>query len=628
MEKMIGVINDNLASVIDGIRTHKEEAEEKLNEVNAEIDKKVRDASTYRSQVDNARTSIQTLEEDITTLKKDLEDLKERFGSRNFTEILNAADKEINAKIKEKQASIDSQAEIIKNVTEEANNLKEVLVKLKEKKASIEETLRNARTLYSFYEDRISSIISFSKAHTKDLGDYVRDKDPIKEIDVNQALKPVDGSVFEEIATISTKAPTKEEAEEALDNIIVLDDDDEDEKTKALTTTQQLDDIISVAKDILTKEKEEPKKEEPKAEKKPETVVVQTHKTETVNTKGVPIAFAVPLREPTPLQPEEVSKEIKLPDGPIVLDTSYSALRDQPKPEIKDYKPEDHPVVPINGEEPTSYVNFNDILDKALKDAEKDINPATEQIPFEDAFKDEEPSLNNLNGNLKDELDKITTAEDIRKGFKELNLDAGRFTDSDLEKLILPYNKDNTEKFITVLGKHNIDTQVIYENVDVLIKVTPQNLDKILNILEITGASNTAIEFVYRFFDKININKLEMAIVPGENKELSHVLYDAIPFFTTDNLVERLSLTKQEENMLKDKTTKEEYKRMCMFSDIVFANYVTLRNLGINNLKDCITKHPKRFLWNPDRFNAMLDKYDTDDLIRCINKNSAVLDKL
>ena len=77
MEKMIGVINDNLASVVDGIRTHKEEAEEKLNEVNAEIDKKVRDASTYRSQVDNARSTIQDLEKDITTLKSDLKEVKE-----------------------------------------------------------------------------------------------------------------------------------------------------------------------------------------------------------------------------------------------------------------------------------------------------------------------------------------------------------------------------------------------------------------------------------------------------------------------------------------------------------------------------------------------------------------------
>ena len=74
MEKMIGVINDNLNSVIDGIRTHKEEVEAKLNEINAEIDKKVRDASTYRTQVDDARSSIQSLENEISTLKTDLKE--------------------------------------------------------------------------------------------------------------------------------------------------------------------------------------------------------------------------------------------------------------------------------------------------------------------------------------------------------------------------------------------------------------------------------------------------------------------------------------------------------------------------------------------------------------------------
>ena len=67
---------------------------------------------------------------------------------------------------------------------------------------------------------------------------------------------------------------------------------------------------------------------------------------------------------------------------------------------------------------------------------------------------------------------------------------------------------------------------------------------------------------------------------------------------------------------------------MNMFLDIVMANYKVLRDLQINNLKDCITKHPRRFLMNPDRFSAILDKYDTEDLIRCIQKNSAVLDKL
>ena len=55
---------------------------------------------------------------------------------------------------------------------------------------------------------------------------------------------------------------------------------------------------------------------------------------------------------------------------------------------------------------------------------------------------------------------------------------------------------------------------------------------------------------------------------------------------------------------------------------------MVLRDLEINNLKECIVKHPRRFLMNPDKFRAILDKYDTEDLIRCINKNSAVIDKL
>ena len=67
---------------------------------------------------------------------------------------------------------------------------------------------------------------------------------------------------------------------------------------------------------------------------------------------------------------------------------------------------------------------------------------------------------------------------------------------------------------------------------------------------------------------------------------------------------------------------------MNLFPEIVLANYNTLKGLKINNLNECISKHPHRFILNPDRFNEILDKYDTDDLIRCINKNAAVIDKL
>ena len=630
MEKMIGVINDNLNSVIDGIRTHKEEVEAKLNEINAEIDKKVRDASTYRTQVDDARSSIQSLENEISTLKTDLKELKDKFGSRNFVEIVNVADREINAKIKEKEEEVKRQAEIIKNVTSDANSLKDVLVALKSKKVNIEESLKNARILSSFYEQRLTDIINFSNAHVKDLGLYVKDKDSIvdkdiKDIDVEQALSNVDGSIFEEIDSISNNEPTKEEAEDALDSIIVLDDEDEEEKE--LTRTQKLDDVISAANEILNGDKKEEKEEE----------------IETLDQAPI-YAMAVPFREPEIVEPKDVEPEYKLPDEPLVV----APVVEETKPVVeektlepvvelvtqpKEEEKKESPFTPVQD----NYVNFNDILDKALKDAEQQITPEEEEIPFEEIFKDEplkegnlplkEETLNEFNEGLVEEV-KEFTKDDLRKAFKDLNLDAGRFTEEALDKLLPSFNKDNTDKFVEVLGKHGIDTQVIYENVDVLINVTPPNLDKILNTLELTGATPEAIAYVYKYFDKVNISKLEMAIVPGENKELTHVLYDAIPFFTTDNLIERLGLNKQEEYILKDKTTKEEYKRMCMFSDIVFANYVTLRNLGVNNLKECVSKRPKRFLWNPDRFNAMLDKYDTDDLVRCINKNSAVLDKL
>jgi hypothetical protein len=34
------------------------------------------------------------------------------------------------------------------------------------------------------------------------------------------------------------------------------------------------------------------------------------------------------------------------------------------------------------------------------------------------------------------------------------------------------------------------------------------------------------------------------------------------------------------------------------------------------------------FLLNPDNFKSIFDKYDEADLVRCIEKNSAVVEKL
>ena len=99
MKKMIGVINDNLRSVVNGIKEHRESTENNLSVVKNEIDEKVATASKYKEEVETARKTIINLETEISELENDLKELNEKFGSKNFKEILAAGDKEINTKI-------------------------------------------------------------------------------------------------------------------------------------------------------------------------------------------------------------------------------------------------------------------------------------------------------------------------------------------------------------------------------------------------------------------------------------------------------------------------------------------------------------------------------------------------
>ena len=44
--------------------------------------------------------------------------------------------------------------------------------------------------------------------------------------------------------------------------------------------------------------------------------------------------------------------------------------------------------------------------------------------------------------------------------------------------------------------------------------------------------------------------------------------------------------------------------------------------------KEVFVNHTHMFFINPDRFKAIFEKYDKADLVRCIEKNAAVVEKL
>ena len=565
MEKMIGVINNSLRNIINGIKTHRSEAEKGLTAIKTEMDEKVLIAAQYKNNVDDARNIISSLENEISELERDLTDLNEKFGAKNFKEILAAGNKEINTKIIEKRALITEQNQRIIELTEKAHKLKEELVNLKNKKHTIEEALNKSIILEGYYETRITEIIDYSNEHPNDLESYVEvatgesidtEEFDYEDIDLSNA---VDGSVFEEIEEIQTQEIDDEAINAAIEEIHEEKEEDEvieevivEDVTPGyldLSMTQQLDSIIMAASNILKNEEENKIEVNDHVE-----VIEETTEQELVEDTTEIDGESLFVETPEEKEEEIVTQEIIVPEeNDIPLNVTATEI--------------DQSIF----NQPST--NFYDLL-------------------------------------------------------TECNLDYDRFSEEDLVMLESGFNKENTIEFINVLKKHNIAISKIYDNVSVLLNVTPQNLDKIISLLEMTDATPSDIGYVFRTFSDIAINILEMQVNINAKRQLSEVLFEALPYNGESDLVSKLGLSQSEEAEFRRHASIEEFKMMNLFPEIVITNYETLKALKINNLTECITKHPHRFIFNPDNFAAILDKYDTDDLIRCINKNAAVIDKL
>lgn len=551
MKKMIGVINDNLRSVVNGIKEHRESTENNLSVVKNEIDEKVVAASKYKDDVETARQTIISLETEISELESDLKELNEKFGSKNFKEILAAGDKEINTKIIEKRASISEQNSIIGDITKKAHQLKKELTKLKDKKVVIEEDLSKTLVLEGYYEKRINAIIDFSVEHPDELATYkeideVEDlsTEEIEDIDINNII---DGQVFNEIDSISSGEVASEIIDEVLEEKHLEDEDNDDDSGEDLS---KLDDILNKANEII-ESNEDTREEEPQ------------------------IGRSIEIEDLT----EEDNNEEKLEDIEI------------------NYEVNANPHIKIHQMSEPITVNLDNLDDN--KNNNIDINP---EIIFSN---DSRFSDSNL----------------TKCGLVKENFDP-----KDLELLKPLFDRDNTLEFIEVLKKHGFDESKIYNSVGVLLNVTPQNLDKMLTMLE-TVAAKEDIDYIFRYLDKVNIGKLEQNIQTSNDSSLTELLITALNEETEADLTNLLSISEKDVNYLK-KNLADDYKLMINFPELVLANYNTLKSYKIDNINDCIVKHPHRFTYNPSKFASILDKYDEEDLIRCINKNSAVIDKL
>ena len=579
MEKMIGVINDNLKSVINGIKSHRIDTEKELARVNKEIEEKVGIARQLGIDIDDSKQAISDLEKDIETLNNDLSELGDKF--QNFKELLAAGNKEISNKILEKKSLISMKTQSIKEITDRAEKLKSEIIDLEDNRTKLEAELKKAKVLEKYYEASINSIIEYSSTHKDELDSFVvneiKDELDIKDIEINdkELNHEIDDSVFEEIDHIGD---IEEES--------IEDEEIEEEPTKVDSIQEELDNIIATGQEVSSSIEEDELEEE--------------------------IPDVEPLIEEENAETAEVEKD----DDEEVEDT---ILDDNLFNEEKEtsYKLEE------DNEENDGTINLfiPDYLDEMpITEKDDDVESLFNPEDFKDM--EEEPGLNEMSSSIFDSND------DLDQSLLDLGLDKFRFSDDDVKKLETNFNKENTSKFLEIMQKHNLDKNLVYTSVETLINVTPQNLDHILSILEHANATSEDIACVFNMLDKVNINKLEDVVEKVKEDEIANLLYASMNYNNNCELMVKLGFTKEEEKKFKKNLSDEEFLIFNTFSDIVIKNFNTINALNVDNARGCLIEHPNRFIFNPSRFNAILDKYDKEDLIRCINKNIAVIDRL
>lgn len=222
MNTIIEEINVKLNKIIEDLSENKKTTEEALTKVNASIKEKIKEAKKHKKQVDQAKNEIKTLEDEITSLKNDLTELQEKFGKKDLKGIVEAGNKEINAKIQDKQNLINKEKVKISELTEKARSIKDLLINLKKDKNIKEERLENYTSAFNYYEEELNKIISYSSDNAENLEVKVEE---VEEVPVYNFDGDIDESeVFDEILSIDNSINKREEPKEETN----LEEDDKE----------------------------------------------------------------------------------------------------------------------------------------------------------------------------------------------------------------------------------------------------------------------------------------------------------------------------------------------------------------------------------------------------------------
>ncbi|MBQ7239830.1 MAG: hypothetical protein IJS56_00135 [Bacilli bacterium] len=657
MDKTISIVNENLRQVINGIREHLNSSKSHYNNIEHEMNEKVMLAQKYKEIVVESKEKINSIEDEISSLERDLDDLNTKFGGTDFKEILSAGNKEINSKIIEKRAIVQKESQKILDLTSKAQSLKEELINLKESKRLIEKDIKNTTIIEKFYAAKVNEIIDYTEAGN-DLELYV-DNTPQAELMTNndyqkelvEVSKVLNDHVFEEIDEITTNEPDETLVEQALKNVVSKTYDSD---------SVQINDI----KNALEKDfKEEVQESNSEVETQPEEVVEPQ-----VEVTPVEEPTIIPVEEETPIEEEPLVVAEPVKDG--IEDKTFQAIvtENLTKKEIVDIAPPVEEVSPTIEETPTeeeniqidmdnpfneeplpeseteeneeeslnaliektinnmSYPSFDtDSIDLNLLEDDLSEEPSSTDIklPGEEDFNEnkEEPIEIEIEDDSNNELENNSTLDN--EDLSLLGIDTFKLSDSDLEKL-KSSSQIELKKNIGVLNKHNISLDKVYSNINIL---TDMKSDKIDQILTLVDDNKLDIKDVISVLDKIDFDKLVDSLEVNKNEETMNILIPAINSID-DVIKNELNMSDEEYNTLKSNVSEETLKKLNILSKNVVENYSVLDKLGIGNIRECLTKYPSKLMLDPNEFKDLLDKYDQDDLVRCINKNAKVFDKI
>ncbi len=588
MDTVIREINDSLLNIINDLEKRQLANQNDLDTVNVKINEKVDEAKDYKNEVDDAKSKIKTLENEIEGFELDLSDLNERFGKKDLTAVLEAGNREINSKIMEKQNQITRHRQKIGELTDRARSIKDLLVNLKKDKVTKEEKLEITTKAYDYYNESLTKIIDFAKNNPKSLNTY---DVSYNNLNYDYSDEPL-SKVFEEIESMDIDTETTEVVSEPINKI---------------------DDTLS------------------------------EYEEESLNN-----IF------------EKINKNVNFDEINKSIDQEYENIfgnSNEIKVEDNNFEFSEEDFI-INTEESTNIFDVEETLEEELKNIDDSKLEISDNVfDIEDTelefnkniFQVEEPTLveetsedleipdifgNNL---IEEEVQEKPSVE-IIETFKEFDLDFNKFNIKDQELIKNIFSKDHFQKVLGILRNNQLDLNKVYNSVNILEKISPEELDQIITKLLLADQTKYNIELVLNSLENVTSNHLTEVINSyGQNIKDADItdiiiktkkLSGDIDFTKKPTYLTSIDFTEDEITILESTINRDIWEKIINFPELILVNYQLLKDIGVGNVKEIFNGHPQMFVMDPDRFKAIFAKYDQADLIRCLEKNAAVIEEL